>query len=106
MIQAVRLFEIFKIQFTDEQAKFIVEEVVKMEAEVEPKIEKIFDQRKDVLATKSDIANVKEEIANVRLEIATVKIEMAVGFNRILVWIVGTMIAMTAIAITISKLVH
>ena len=63
MLATIKLFEVLKTRFSDEDAKFVVEEIEKIEASVETKVEKIFDQKKDVLATKGDIAIVNEKIA-------------------------------------------
>jgi hypothetical protein len=103
MIQAIRLFEVFKTQFTDEQAKFIVEEVVKMDAEIEPKVVKVFDQRKDELATKLDLQKVKEEIVK---DVDTLRVDMERGFKDNLKWTVATIIACTGISLAVSKLFH
>jgi hypothetical protein len=106
MIQAIKLFEIFKTKFSDEQAKFIVEEVVKNETEVEIKIEKVFADKKDVYASKGDILTLKVDIFDLKQDNLLLRIEMEKWFNTILKWLVGTMIALAAICIAITKLLH
>ena len=76
MVGTIKLFEILKTRFNDEEARFVVEEIEKIEATVEAKVEKAFDQKKDVLATKFDISNLKEEIEKVRTEIASSRADM------------------------------
>ena len=63
MLATIKLFEVLKTRFSDEDAKFVVEQIEKIEARVETKVENVFDQKKDVLATKGDIAIVNEKIA-------------------------------------------
>ncbi|MVN21106.1 hypothetical protein [Mucilaginibacter arboris] len=72
-VSEVQLFQILKERIGEEEARSLAEYV-------EAKIEKQFDLKKDVLATKQDIAELKIEIANVRnelkLEIADLRTEL------------------------------
>lgn len=60
-VSQFQLFQILREKVGDEQAKTLAEYV-------ETKIEKQFDLKKDVLATKHDIAELKLEMANHKSE--------------------------------------
>jgi hypothetical protein len=55
------------------------------------------------MATKADV---RAEVANVRTEIVAVRTEIAHEKTSHIQWTVGTMIALTALAFTIAKVVH
>lgn len=61
-VSEIELFQILKDKVGEREAKTITEYI-------ETKIEKQFDLKKDVLATKQDIADLKLEMANYKSEI-------------------------------------
>jgi hypothetical protein len=63
MVYKIDLYEALKMQFTEEQAKVMVKAIEKLELETEVQIDKAFDVRKDVLATKNDISLIGEDMA-------------------------------------------
>jgi hypothetical protein len=67
------LYEALKMQFTEEQAKVMVKAIEKLDASTEVRVDKAFDLKKDVLATKNDISLLRGEliamIANSKAEI-------------------------------------
>ncbi len=90
MIASIDLFEILKARLGEAEAKMLVKEIEKVENGVEPKIEKAFEVRKDILATKVDIANLE------------IKIER--GFNNTTKWLIATIIASTGLIIALMKM--
>lgn len=60
-VAEIELYEILKPKVGEKEAKTLVEYI-------ETKVEKKFEEKKDILATKQDISAVKQDIAN--LEIA------------------------------------
>jgi hypothetical protein len=60
-VAEIELYEILKPKVGEKEAKTLVEYI-------EAKVEKKFEEKKDILATKQDISAVKQDIAN--LEIA------------------------------------
>ena len=66
-VSDIQLFQILKDKVGEQGAKTITEFI-------ETKVEKHFDIKKDVLATKQDISDLKIEISNVRNEL---KLEIA-----------------------------
>ncbi len=101
MVGTIKLFEILKTRFSDEDARFVVEEMEKIETGVETKVEHVFDRKKDILATKFDVVNLKEEL---KVDLASMRIEMERGFKDNLKWTVGTIIASAAIIVALTKL--
>ncbi len=103
-VSEIQLFQILREKVGDEQAKTLAEYV-------ETKIEKQFDLKKDILATKQDIAELKIEIANVRnelkLEIADLKTDIASSRSDIIKWmflfLFGQLAAIYAIVEIILK---
>jgi hypothetical protein len=69
MTNAITLFEILKGRFGEEAAIAVVKEFEKSEAAAESKIEKAFEAKKEVLATKADIAIVKNDIVEVKSDL-------------------------------------
>lgn len=61
-VSEIQLFQILKEKVGEEQAKTLTEYI-------EAKIEKQFDLKKDILATKQDIADLRFEMANYKSEI-------------------------------------
>ena len=68
-ISEIDLYEILKSKLGDKEAKTLVEYV-------ETRVEKKFEEKKDLLATKGDVALLKEDIALVRQELANTKAEI------------------------------
>ncbi len=67
-----------------------------------------FDDKKDTLATKQDIAGLKLVIQQLReelkVEMLAIRVEMEKRFDNILMWMIGTMIALVGIVVGILKL--
>ena len=65
-VAEIELYEILKTKVGEKEAKILVEYI-------EAKVEKKYEEKKDVLATKEDVANlraaIKEDIANLRADI-------------------------------------
>ena len=97
MVGTIKLFEILKTRFNDEEARFVVEEIEKIEATVEAKVEKAFDQKKDVLATKADIANLRGEL---KADIASTKAEI---IKWMFIFWIGQLASFVAIAMLIFR---
>jgi len=68
-VSEIELFQILKERIGEEEAKSLTQYV-------EAKIEKQFDLKKDVLATKQDTAELKLEMAVLRTEMANHKSEI------------------------------
>ena len=98
MVGTLKLFEILKTRFSDEDARFVVEEMEKIEAGVETKVDKEFEKKS--LLFKDDIKSLKEYMDHV---FAT-KVDVERGFKDNLKWTVGTIVASAAIIIALSKL--
>ena len=90
MIASIELFEALKTKFGESEAKVIVKEIEKIDVSVSEKIEKEFDRKQNIIATKEDIANLKIEIEK--------------GFKENLKWMVATVLACSGIIITLTKL--
>ena len=82
MVATIELFEALKTRFGEGEAKVIVKEIEKIESGVEAKIEKAFDRKKDVLATKEDLANTKVEIIKWLIGVA---IALAVALGGLII---------------------
>lgn len=65
-VAEIELYEILKTKVGEKEAKTLVEYI-------EAKVEKKYEEKKDILATKEDVANLraatKEDIANLRADI-------------------------------------
>ncbi|WP_299287012.1 hypothetical protein [uncultured Mucilaginibacter sp.] len=92
-VSEIQLFQILREKVGDEQAKTLAEYV-------ENKIEKQFDLKKDVLATKQDINNLKLEMGELRTEMANHKSEI---IKWMFIFWIGQLAAMIAIAELIIK---
>ena len=68
MTASIELFEIFKTKFSEQEAKFIVKEIEKIETVVTAKIEQELDRKQNVLAPKEDITLLKAEIAKSKVD--------------------------------------
>ena len=90
------LFNIFKGKFSEQEARFIVQEFERVEtvaaAKVDKEVQKEFDRRTNVLATKSDIADVRQEISKLETR-------MEQGFRENLKWTVATILACSALIV-------
>ncbi|MVN21107.1 hypothetical protein [Mucilaginibacter arboris] len=89
-VSEIELFRILKDKVGEEEAKTLTEYI-------ETKVEKQFEIKKDVLATKQDLAELKGEI---RLEMANHKAEI---IKWMFIFWVGQLAAMIAIAELIIK---
>lgn len=68
-IAEIELYEILKEKVGEKEAKTLVEYI-------EAKVEKKFEEKKDILATKEDIHNLKIEIEEIRTEMQKIKAEI------------------------------
>lgn len=89
-VSEIQLFQILKEKVGEEQAKTLTEYV-------EAKIEKQFDLKKDILATKQDLTELKGEL---RVEMANHKAEI---IKWMFIFWIGQLAAMIAIAELILK---
>jgi len=92
MIATIKLFEALKTKFGEAEAKVIVEEIEKIETNVELKVEKAFADKKDILATKEDLAKLEARINN--------------KFNDLLKWMIIMWITQLGAIMAIIKLFH
>jgi hypothetical protein len=82
--QSLKIYEILGKHFNNtEDAKIVV-------TEIEQIIETKILEKKDLLATKEDISQIRIDIEK--------------RFNQLIIWIVGTFIALTGIFIAVMKL--
>ena len=58
------------MQFTEEQAKVMVKAIEKLDASTDVKVDKAFELKKDLIATKNDISLLREDLAIMRTEMA------------------------------------
>ena len=68
-VAEIELYEILKSKIGEKEAKTLVEYI-------EAKVDKKFDEKKDILATKQDIADLKIEIANLEIKIEKTKADI------------------------------
>jgi hypothetical protein len=61
-VAEIELYEILKTKVGEKEAKTLVEYI-------EAKVEKKFEEKKDILATKQDIANLEIKIANLEIKL-------------------------------------
>lgn len=92
-VSDIQLFQILKEKVGEQEAKTITEYI-------ETKIEKHFELKKDILATKQDINNLKLEMGELRTEIANHKSEI---IKWMFIFWFGQLAAMIAIAEFIIK---
>ena len=71
MVSSLKLFEVLKTRFGDTEARIIVEEIEKIDTSIEIKVEKAFDTKKDVLATREDIAKLEGRMVGLIAESKT-----------------------------------
>ncbi len=100
--QSFKMYEIFQRYFNnDADAKVIVDEIGQT-------IDVKFEDKKETLATKQDIAELRLIIQQLReelkVEMLSIRVEMEKRFNNILMWMIGTMIALVGIVVGILKL--
>jgi len=89
IVSEIKLFELLKAKIGEKEAEAFVEIL-------EKKVDRKFEESKDVLATKGDIGNVKEEMA--KLEVRLTRAIYIVGVVQYL--------AILASVIAIMKLLH
>ena len=63
MIASIDIFEVLKGKLGETEARMLVKEMEKIDASIETKVEKAFENKKDVLATKEDIKILEVKIA-------------------------------------------
>ena len=96
MIATIDLFEALKTRFGEQEAKIIVREMEKIETSVETKVEKAFENKKDVLATKQDIKILEVKIAENKADIIKWMVALILG---LFIALIGSMAALI-------KLIH
>jgi uncharacterized membrane protein len=72
MIDTLKIFEVLKSSFGEAEARFLVEKLEKVEADIDVKVEKVFDTKKDILASKADLL--------------LLRIDMEKGFKETFKW--------------------
>ncbi len=102
MIASIELFEALKTRFGEQEAKIIVKEIEKIETGIETKVEKAFDRKKDVLATKEDISLLKEDLAKLEGKLET---KIAETKADIIKWMFIFWIGQLASFIAIAKFI-
>jgi hypothetical protein len=96
--QSLKIFEVLQRHFkNDADAKVVVEEI-------EHIVENKFEANKSSFVTKDDIGQLRLSIQEVKTEIVSSRVEMEKRFNSMLMWMIGTMIALIGIVVTILKL--
>jgi len=89
--QSLKIYEILQRHFKNENdAKTVV-------SEIESIIENKFEKEKTTLATKQDIYQLREDMSQFRVDLEK-------NTNKIMTWIIATIIAMTALIIAVIKL--
>ncbi len=96
MIATIDLFEALKTRFGEQEAKIIVREMEKIETSVETKVDKAFENKKDVLATKQDIKILEVKIAENKADIIKWMVALILG---LFIALIGSMAALI-------KLIH
>ena len=101
MVGTIKLFEILKTRFSDEEARFVVEEIEKIEASVEAKVDKEFDKKS--LLFKEDIKSLKEYMDHVfatKEDVVKVKAEI---IKWMFIFWIGQLASFVAIAMLIFR---
>lgn len=101
--QYLRLYDFFKQQLNIDDAKARV-----FAEEIESIVEHKFQTEKGQFGAKADVQDLKYEILLLRQEMKTGFIEtesiLKTEFNRQIVWLIATMFTMSALIITVIKL--
>ncbi len=102
LAQSFKIYEVLGKYFSNaDDAKVIV-------TEIEEIIETKFTEKKDVLVTKEDLAKMqtsfKEDMAKLREDNLKHQIDVEKRFNQLIIWIVGTAIALGGLIIAVTKL--
>lgn len=96
--QSLKIYEILQRHFNnDADARIVVQEIEQI-------VENKFEQSKNSFATKEDIGELRVAIQEIKTEIISSRVEMEKRFNSMLMWVIGTMIALIGIVIAILKL--
>ena len=96
--QSFKIYEILQRHFNnDADAKIVVQEIEQI-------VENKFETSKNVFATKEDIGHLTVAIHELKNEILSSRVEMEKRFNSMLMWMIGTMIALIGIVVAILKL--
>ncbi len=104
MVGTLKLFEILKTRFSDEDARFVVEEMEKIEAGVETKVDKEFEKKS--LLFKDDIKSLKEYMDHVfatKEDLAKLEVKIASSKADIIKWMFIFWIVQLASFIAIAK---
>lgn len=95
--QSFKIYEILQRHFkNNEDAKVVVQEIEQI---VEAKIESKFN----ILTTKGDLALIKEDIFMFKEDFYKFQINVEKRFNSLILWVVGTGIAVVALIFTMMK---
>ena len=92
MTATFELFDAFKTRFGEQEARFIVKEIERIETSKDDKVEKEFERKKDILSTKEDIAKLELKMSETKVDIIK--------------WIVVLWIAQTAAIVAAKFLMH
>lgn len=96
--QSFKIYEVLQRHFNnDADAKIVVQEIEQI-------VENKFETSKNSFATKEDIGVLRISIQELKTEIVASRVEMEKRFNSMLMWMIGTMIALIGIVIAILKL--
>ena len=80
----------------------------KFRAETVQAIDRKFEERKDVLATKSDVNSLRQEMGALELRLSEriggLETRMEQNTNRLLIWVVGSIFAAAGLVVTLIKL--
>ncbi len=96
--QSLKIYEILQRHFNnDADAKIVVQEIEQI-------VENKFEESKNSFATKEDIGQLRVAIQELKTEIVLSRAEMEKHFNSMLMWMIGTMIALIGIVVAILKL--
>ena len=96
--QSFKIYEILQRHFNnDADAKIVVQEIEQI-------VENKFETSKNSFATKEDIGQIRISIQELKTEIVASRVEMEKRFNSLLMWMIGTMIALLGIVVVILKL--
>lgn len=96
--QSLKIYEILQRHFNnDANAKIVVQEIEQI-------VENKFETSKNSFATKEDISQLRIAIQELKNEILASRVEMEKRFNSMLMWMIGTMIALIGIVVAILKL--
>ncbi len=90
VVSEITLYNLLKTKYGEQEAQTVVEGIKQT-------VREEFEAKKDLLATKADIALLNENILKLQIDIEK-------RFNQLIIWIIGTGIALAGIVIAVVKL--